>query len=146
MNNSCGSNSCSNKATPGKARCPVNGKEYAIVSTLTIKHQIQEPWNWHAKSQGYYFCDDPDCDVVYFGEDSSLISQSELRTKVGAKDKTIDKTVCYCFGVSMRQAVADENIKSFVIDETREHTCACETRNPSGRCCLKDFPGSQAYT
>jgi len=30
-------------------------------------------------------------------------------------------------------------IKAFVIQQTKEGLCACESRNPSGRCCLADF-------
>lgn len=140
MNDSCCSNTCSNSNPPKKAKCPVNGKEYSSVSSVTIKHHIAKPWNWAAKTQGYYFCDDPECEVVYFGEDLSVINKSELRTLVGVKNNKPDRTICYCFGVSMDQAIASENIKKFVIQETKEHACSCETRNPSGKCCLKDFP------
>ena len=140
MGDCCSSTSCATNSPPPKAKCPVNGKEYSPVSPTTIKHHIAEPWNWFTKTQGYYFCDDPDCDVVYFGEDSSLIRKSDLRTEVGVKGKSPDRLICYCFGVSMSQANSDSNIKSFVMQETKEHTCACETRNPSGKCCLKDFP------
>ena len=140
MNDCCSSSSCSSNTQPKKARCPINGKEYASVSPTTIKYHVSEPWNWDAKTQDYYFCDDPDCDVVYFGADSSLIYQSDLRTEVGIKGKSPDRVICYCFGVSMDQAKADNDIKSFVLKETKERSCACESRNPSGRCCLKDFP------
>ena len=140
MSDCCASASCSTTTPPKRAKCPINGNEYSSVSTTTIKHHIAEPWNWVSKIQGYYFCDDPECDVVYFGEDSSLIRKSDLRTEVGIKEKSPDRLICYCFGVSMDQAETNKNIKPFVIEETKEHTCACETRNPSGRCCLKDFP------
>jgi hypothetical protein len=30
-----------------------------------------------------------------------------------------------------------------VIEQTRLHNCACDVRNPSGRCCLKDFPKAE---
>ena len=142
MNDSCCSTACSSNVPPNKAKCPINGKEYPAVSPTTIKHHIIEPWDWKVKTQGYYFCDDPDCDVVYFGEDSSLIYQSDLRTEVGAKEKSPDRVLCYCFGVTMGRAKADNDIKSFVLKETKEQSCACETRNPSGRCCLKDFPNN----
>ena len=124
---------------PKKHSCPVNGKQYSEVSPTTILHHLNEPWNWTAKQQGYYFCTDPDCDVVYFGEDDSLILKSELRTKVGLKELNDEALVCYCFGVTKSQAT-DERIKDFVIKSTKEKTCACTTRNPSGKCCLKDFP------
>ena len=124
-----------------KYRCPVNGKQYAAVSSTTISHHILEPWKWLHTKQNYYFCDDPECDVVYFGQDDTTICRSSLRTKVGIKEKTGSSLVCYCFGVTKNNA-SNKNIKDFVIKNTKEHTCTCDTRNPSGHCCLKDFPWS----
>ena len=34
---------------------------------------------------GILFCDDPNCDVVYFGEDNSVIAKEQIRTVVGIK-------------------------------------------------------------
>lgn len=124
---------------PKKYTCPVNGKQYSKVPPTTILHHLNEPWKWTVKQQGYYFCTDPDCDVVYFGEDDSMILKSGLRTKVGLKEQSDEALVCYCFGVSKTEA-SNEKIKDFVIKSTQEKTCACSTRNPSGKCCLKDFP------
>ncbi len=124
---------------PNKLKCPVNGRQYAGVSDKTILLHISEPWSWDGKKQAYYFCEDPECEVVYFGEDKSIITKSALRTVIGIKEKSEDALICYCFGVSKRAAV-DSQIKKFVIKNTKDHACACEIRNPSGRCCLKDFP------
>ena len=137
MTNCC-STSDSTQVHPKKYKCPVNGKSYKSVSSATILHHINEPWNWHNNQQGYYFCDDPECEVVYFGEDDSTINKSSLRTEVGIKENKDDSLICYCFGVS-KTASSSQHIKEFVIKNTKDKTCACSTRNPSGRCCLKDF-------
>ena len=129
----------SSPAHPKHSICPVNGKEYAFVSPITILHHIKEPWKWSPSNQGYYFCDDAQCEVVYFAQDNSSITQSSLRTQVGIKEQTISSLICYCFGIT-KSAAANKNIKNFVIKSTKEKACACSTRNPSGRCCLKDFP------
>ena len=84
--------------------CPVNGQEYKPVSLRTILHHISSPWVWVEKQQGYYFCDDPNCDVVYFGEDGSVITKTEIRTTVGIKEGKPDALTCYCFGVSNLEA------------------------------------------
>ena len=136
----CCSTSGSESHSPRKHRCPVNGKEYGEVSSTTIVHHVKEPWNWKEKDQGYYFCDDPDCDVVYFGQDNSIIDKQNLRTPIGVKQKSDDSLVCYCFGVNRREASSNLKAKAFVVKNTRIHKCACEVRNPSGKCCLKDFP------
>jgi len=125
---------------PRKYRCPVNGSEYASVASKTILHHINRTWERNLSGKAYYFCSDSDCDVVYFGQDDSVILKNELRTKIGAKETTPDRTVCYCFGVSYATALENKTIVEFVKDKTKQALCSCETSNPSGRCCLKDFP------
>ena len=120
--------------------CPVNGQEYKSVALKTILHHITSPWEWTGKQQGYYFCDDPDCEVVYFGEDDSVISKSELRTVVGIKACLPDSLTCYCFGVSKLDVQRHPAIRDFIVDKTKSGFCSCDTSNPSGHCCLKDFP------
>lgn len=139
MNDCCEQNT-SDCTPPKKLRCPVNGKEYGSVGLKTILHHLGEPWEKGLGSQGYYFCTDKDCEVVYFGQDNSVISKSELRTSVGVKERYPERLICYCFGVSYAAAEADEVVVDFVKDKTRQSLCSCETSNPSGRCCLKDFP------
>ncbi len=135
----CSSSSCG--TTPSrKHACPVNGVACSEVSTKAILHHIQDPWKWAGPEQRYYFCEDPNCDVVYFGEDGLTISKSQMRGTVGIKDASADSLVCYCFGVSKQAAESDPSLKEYVIQKTRLGLCACETSNPSGRCCLKDFP------
>ena len=136
----CCSTSCSSNQVPKRHICPANGIAYGQVPSLTIKHQIKSPWSWSPTDQGYYFCTDPDCPIVYFGEDDSTIEKTELRSEIGFKSKSEQAIVCYCFGVTKSQAKADPDIRDFVIQETKQHQCACEARNPSGKCCLSEFP------
>jgi Zinc binding domain len=136
----CCSSSCNLDTPPKKYRCPVNGKKYMQVSAKTIMHHIKKPWAWEEKQQAYYFCEDPACEVVYFGQDNSVIKKSALRTIVGIKEKSQSKLLCYCFGISFEEAAKKSEIKQLVIEKTKNNLCACDTRNPSGRCCLKDFP------
>ena len=136
----CCSTNVNDKQHPKRHVCPVNGKRYLEVSYLTILHHINEPWRLPLKKQAYYFCDDPCCDVVYFGIDDSTITKQQLRTKVGIKETSEDSLICYCFGVSKAQAQTDRQAKAFVVEQTKTSTCSCTTHNPAGRCCLKDFP------
>ena len=133
----------STNTPPRKFPCPANHKEYSGVSATTILHHIKRPWDWDNKSQSYYFCDDPDCDVVYFGQDNSVITRQALRTPVGKKEQADTSLICYCFGINLRDAKTNRTLKEFVIHQTANHACACTVRNPSGRCCLKDFPALQ---
>ncbi len=138
----CCSTSSVSKPSPGKYRCPVNGQNYNQVPLKTVVHHIKEPWHWKSKTQTYYFCDDPECNVVYFGDDNSIITCDHLRTSVGVKDKTDGATICYCFGVSLKDATQDIYIREYVTRQTKDRMCHCEISNPSSKCCLKDFPKS----
>jgi len=128
------------KPTDNRYVCPVNGRRYLEVPYRTILHHLKNPWELELKQQRYYFCDDPDCDVVYFAEDDTCINKSMLRTKVSCKEFEANTLICYCFGVTRDEAIKNENTKKFVIKETKNASCSCEVNNPSGRCCLKDFP------
>ena len=139
MSDCCSSSSCSAPSAAHKLPCPVSKSLCSQVSQTTILHHIKSPWQWAAKEQAYYFCPDLGCEVVYFGADGSIISQAQLRTTVGIKEQKDQSIVCYCFGVTFEDARRDPEIKQFVISKTKDSSCACETRNPSGKCCLKDF-------
>lgn len=143
MNDCCSNNedkASANTALPRKFNCPANDQLYIEVEKKTILQHIISPWEKPLTEEKYYFCEDPNCDVVYFGLNSSVIKQHELRTQVGKKSYSNDALICYCFGVSKSQAKEDSNIKQYVTEQTKNHNCSCEVKNPSGRCCLKDFP------
>jgi hypothetical protein len=128
-------------ANSKKYRCPINGVECMEVTPKTISHQLKEAWKWkEAKDVRYFFCDDSACEVVYFGDDDSVILKGQLNTPVGVKESSNDTLACYCFGVTKADALKDPGIREYVMYQTKHAQCACDIRNPSGRCCLKDFP------
>ncbi len=143
MSNCC-SKSNQNQQKLKRHRCPENDKEYGEVPYKTLLHHVKEPWNLALKEQAYYFCSAPDCNVVYFGSDNSTIHKDQLRAKVGIKETSDDALICYCFDVSRAtarmDALSENKAKTFVIEQTKKSLCSCATHNPSGKCCLKDFP------
>ncbi|MEW8254245.1 MAG: hypothetical protein AB2747_07820 [Candidatus Thiodiazotropha taylori] len=141
MGSCCSSPNCESNRHH-KHRCPVNSKEYPEVTRRTMIHHLKEPWCWYGTAKHYYFCDDPNCDVVYFGNDDSVINKRQLRTRIGVKEQGSSDLLCYCFGVSREDYQHNPDSKDFVIAQTKMGHCSCETSNPSGRCCLKDFPNS----
>ncbi len=139
MSNCC-SASAPDNSHPKKYPCPVNGREYAEVSVRTIRHHIKASWDWVPTAERYFFCDDAECDVAYFGADDSVILKSHLRTRIGIKEHAGDNLLCYCFGVSKAAFSQQPSTRNFIVAQTKAGLCSCETSNPSGRCCLKDFP------
>lgn len=125
---------------PKKRCCPISGLVGTEVSAKTISHHLTQAWKWKDNGTRFFFCADPDCDVVYFGDDDSIIAKGQLLTKVGIKETSEDTPACYCFGISKADAIKDPSIRDYVKAQTKNAQCACDIKNPSGRCCLIDFP------
>lgn len=137
-------NTTDNNTRNKKHICPLNGKEYSKVPDITLNLHLKKPWLNSIKQQSYYFCTDPDCDVVYFGLDNSIFLQSDVRTPIGIKNQQNDSLenkalICYCFDVSYTEAREDQQLMQYVIKKTRNKECACDVVNPTGKCCLVEF-------
>jgi len=124
----------------GEGVCPADGHHCKPVGMQTILHHLSQPWVLALPDQPYYFCDSPACDVVYFGRDGTVLNRAAIRTVVGIKEVLGSAPLCYCFGVSKSDALSNPDIRAFVVEQTKNGFCTCTTSNPSGRCCLKDFP------
>jgi hypothetical protein len=136
----CCSTSSQDKSGSAKYKCPVNGNAYLEVARKTVLHHIDRPWLHLLDEQKYFYCDDPACEVVYFAEDNTVINRSQVRTRIGAKEQAANALLCYCFGISNLEANTILETRAFVIEQTKRSLCSCTTSNPSGRCCLEDFP------
>lgn len=102
---------------------------------------IKSPWlHSLTNKQAFFYCNSALCGVVYFSPDGTTFKKSDIRVEIGVKEQKDSALICFCFGVSKAQATSDKKIKEFVANQTRLSLCACDISNPSGRCCLKDFP------
>jgi hypothetical protein len=125
--------------------CPKNGARSKQVDVLTVKSLVRHLPLGMPESQ-YYFCETPDCDVVYFASDAQapVFHREDLLVRVGAKEKVDPIPVCYCFGFTRKdiQKEIDETGRSTVAEritaEIKAGNCACEVKNPSSKCCLAD--------
>lgn len=116
------------------------------VDRITLKHWLVAPLVPRVGEEPFYFCDSKDCEVVYFSEDHSAIYyKHQVRERIGFKEVSGEAKICYCFGIS-REMISEEIIRrgksdffSWIKEEIRQGFCACEIRNPSGRCCLKQI-------
>jgi hypothetical protein len=125
--------------------CPVNGARSKQVDMLTVKSLVRQLPMGMLNTQ-YYFCEAPGCDAVYFPLDiqAPILRRQDLMVRVGAKEMVDPIPVCYCFGFT-RQDIQDEIVKTGhstvaerITAEVRAGNCACEVKNPSGKCCLGD--------
>ncbi len=122
------------------ATCKDEGRP---VSRKTVLLMLNPHLLEQALTGAFCFCQARDCPVVYFEENSNRVfTKDDLRTIVGLKAKTDPIPLCYCFGFE-ESHVRDEifrtgntTIPERISRLIREGLCACETRNPSGACCL----------
>jgi len=141
------SDCCSVNAKTGTApavtACLVNGAHSRKVDTLTVKSLVRKLPLGMPNSQ-YYFCDAPDCEVVYFPFDAEAptFRRQDLLVRVGAKEKADPVPVCYCFGFTRKDIENDiaktghSTVADRITAEVKADNCACEVKNPSGKCCL----------
>jgi hypothetical protein len=133
---------------PGVASCPVNGVRSKQVDLLTVKSLVRQlPLGM--PNTPYYFCEGKDCDVVYFALDpqAPVFRRVDLLVRVGVKQTADPIPVCYCFGFTrrdIREEIAETG-RSMIPEQIRAEVeagnCACEVKNPSGKCCLGSVTG-----
>ena len=141
MSDCCSVGDCSN--APAVMACPVNGARSKQVDMLTVKSLVRRLPLGMAKTQ-YYFCEAPGCDAVYFPLDTQapLFHRGDLIVRVGIKETADPIPVCYCFGFTRRDIeneiaeTGDSTVANRISMEVKAGNCACEVKNPSGKCCL----------
>lgn len=126
------------------AVCPVAGKTGKRVPFVTLKSLVRPEYGATLEGRDWFFCDQPDCDVVYFTRDGVTLGKAALKVRVGLKEKESPRTVCYCFShtvESIRQEI-EQTGRSAVAASIKEKVsageCNCEILNPKGTCCLGD--------
>ena len=124
-----------------KSNCPLCDSECSAVSVATVQYHVSYPLNTRLENTAYYYCAEPECTIAYFSNSGYRINYNQLRDSETGKQHWL----CYCFGISRQQFLQElkktsfSQAKAFVIEQTRLGHCSCETRNPSGQCCLAEF-------
>jgi hypothetical protein len=128
---------------PAVGVCPMNGARSKQVDMLTVKSLVRQLPLGMPHTQ-YYFCEAQDCDVVYFTLDAQapIFRRADLLVRVGVKENADPIQVCYCFGFTrgdIHNEIAEtghSTIAERITAEVKAGNCACEVKNPSGKCCL----------
>jgi len=127
--------------TPERAVCPEDGSKGDPVKRLTVAAQMRGPV---PPKQEFWLCRSPGCSVVYFGSEGATVTTDQVHEVPSFKEGGRG-LACYCFGYLETQ-IAEEvrasgtsSTVASVEDQVRAGNCACEVRNPSGKCCLKDL-------
>lgn len=136
---------CCDVSTSGTfSTCKECGKEGKPVKEITLKSLVKKPRLQSIKVlDGFYFCETPDCEVVYFNnEQGSYLNKADVKVRVGIKETDDPIPVCYCFGWTRKKILNQFKQQGFstavqeISDKIKAGGCACEVNNPTGKCCL----------
>lgn len=130
--------------TPHKPVCPVSGDVGKPVTIVTLQSLLTAAAAETLDlGRAFYFCPGSQCDVVYFSKGSAQVfKKADVRVRVGQKETSSPRPVCYCFGHSYEsiKAEIEQRGTSTVVDDIKAKMkspgCACEVKNPQGSCCL----------
>ncbi|MFL6237065.1 MAG: putative iron-sulfur cluster-binding metallochaperone [Thermoanaerobaculia bacterium] len=129
------------ESSAGIPSCPACGCRSQSVESSTVAALVAGPVPAHQK---FWLCRDRDCEVTYFGDAGARFRISNLRFLPAFKSESPEALVCFCF-LHPRMEIESElrhSGTSTLVDriaaKVKARDCACEVRNPSGRCCLAD--------
>ena len=129
--------------SPGLLSYPDCGAASRSVARRTILLMLKSSLLDRVSEGVWRFCARADCRVVYFAEDGDVVfTTDDLRVRVGSKEHDDPLPLCYCFGfdeADVREEIActgESAIPQKISAMVKQGLCACETRNPSGACCL----------
>lgn len=143
---------CDSKKIPAeKAICPGCDSAAQAVKVRTLKHWLKPPLVFNIPDLPFYFCKTRDCHVVYFSQDCNVqYTKEQLRYRIGLKETSSPTTVCCCFGITEEMIMEEikeggkSAVSTWIAGEVKQGNCACDVRNPSGRCCLADIKSVEA--
>lgn len=125
--------------------CGMSGKQVKAITLHSLLRPEKVP---EIGEKAYFFCGSPECQTVYFTEDGSRsFSRTDLTVRVGVKDFSPPRPVCYCFNHSVEEIFdeVERTGQSTVVADIKkrmaEEGCSCETKNPAGNCCLGTVQG-----
>lgn len=126
------------------ALCPVASRRGKTVPLVTLRSLVLPEHAGVIEDREWFFCDLPDCDVVYFTNDGRTLDKGALKVRVGLKEKRAPRLVCYCFDHTV-ESIREEirrtrwsTVVASIKEKIQAGECNCEVLNPKGRCCLGD--------
>lgn len=146
--NTSSSCSCSTGQTRAPIGCPNCRKAGMTVNLMTPQNTLFKAIREQLNNQyAYYFCDNPNCDAVYYNaHDSTVFTTADLKNRVTIKDESPETPLCYCFKVLKKQALEEiaKTGKTDVFQQIQNkmkpgQSCFCEKANPRGDTCSQDI-------
>jgi hypothetical protein len=111
------------------------------VDPITVKALLRPAALARLSGAALRFCPTASCPVVYFGEGEAF-DREAIAVPVFQKEPPGHRTICYCFAIGesdLRREIATtgrSTAAARIAAQVGAGRCACEIRNPEGRCCL----------
>jgi Zinc binding domain len=124
------------------AICPLCGEKGKRVKSITLQSLLKPEALARFDRSVHRFCSNPACDAVYFsGQEAAPFLKSDLTVRVGIKEDTAPRHVCYCFNHTIEEIEEQwrSSGKITVLEDIKTRmkiACWCETKSPQGSCCL----------
>ncbi len=127
---------CCEPEAQSRSLCPSCGATGRNVQWITVKSLLTAQALERADAGEYLFCGSPACDVVYFtnSADGAAFLRVDVRVPVFPKEPPGERVACYCFEIV--ESRIDAETESRIRAHVSAGRCACEIKNPEGRCCL----------
>jgi copper chaperone CopZ len=131
---------------PNHPPCPQCAKHGRAVKDITLRSLLREEFRSGIEGKTWQFCTTPKCPIVYFDSGGSTFHKDQLTVRVGIKETTSPRPVCYCFDHTVEEIEDDiaRSGKTGVLDDIKtrmKEACWCETTSPMGGCCLATVNG-----
>ncbi len=134
---------CTIPRSADPAVCALCGARGKAVDRRTVVALVRPDLRPTIGETQYYFLETPECEVVYFAQDPPrYLLTGNVTVRVGSKVTEDPIPVCYCFAKTERAVIDDvlAHGRSTIFEEITAHVkaneCACDVKNPAGRCCL----------
>ena len=126
--------------------CPSCGNGGRPVKEITLRSLLREEFRGGIGDRVWHFCTTSECPLVYFDAGGASFHKDQLAVRVGIKETTAPRPVCYCFHHSVEEIEDDiaRTGATGVPDDIRtrmKEACWCETTSPMGSCCLATVNG-----
>ena len=128
-------------SSSSEVRCPVDGSAGQSVRYITVAAMTCGPV---PRNQDFWLCNGAECEVVYFDSGNATITREQVRAMPGFKSGA-EPIICHCFEHSELDVAnevietGESRILTSVTAAVEAGDCACEVKNPTGRCCLRQI-------
>jgi hypothetical protein len=87
-----------NNGSTRKTTCPICGEVGKKVELFTVRSLTKDDFIAMTTESNYFFCTNPECEVIYYSTSLQVIKKHQIKTRVGLKEKAAPRPICYCFG------------------------------------------------